>query len=85
MKKWIIPLLLLCLALGLSACAEPESDLPEFILTYAESHVHNYPTALGSERFAQLVKERTNGKVGYIYIPDMGPEGLNEFARYFFA
>ena len=26
----------------------------------------------------------TNGKVGYIYIPDMGPEGLNEFSRYFY-
>ncbi|MDR1357290.1 MAG: PDZ domain-containing protein [Tannerellaceae bacterium] len=26
----------------------------------------------------------TGGKVGYIYIPDMGPEGLNEFARYFY-
>ena len=22
--------------------------------------------------------------MGYIYIPDMGPEGLNEFARYFY-
>lgn len=30
------------------------------------------------------VDKATNGKVGYIYIPDMGPEGLNEFARYFY-
>lgn len=30
------------------------------------------------------VSEKTGGKVGYIYIPDMGPEGLNEFARYFY-
>lgn len=30
------------------------------------------------------VSEATDGKVGYIYIPDMGPEGLNEFARYFY-
>lgn len=30
------------------------------------------------------VEEATNGRVGYIYIPDMGPEGLNEFARYFY-
>ncbi|MCD7938409.1 MAG: PDZ domain-containing protein [Tannerellaceae bacterium] len=30
------------------------------------------------------VDEATNGKVGYIYIPDMGPEGLNEFSRYFY-
>ncbi|MBR5101538.1 MAG: PDZ domain-containing protein, partial [Muribaculaceae bacterium] len=31
------------------------------------------------------VSEKTGGRVGYIYIPDMGPEGLKEFARYFFA
>ena len=30
------------------------------------------------------VEEASNGRVGYIYIPDMGPEGLNEFARYFY-
>lgn len=31
------------------------------------------------------VSEKTGGRVGYIYIPDMGPEGLKEFARYYFA
>jgi tricorn protease len=30
------------------------------------------------------VSEATNGKVGYIHIPDMGVEGLNEFAKYFY-
>lgn len=30
------------------------------------------------------VDQATNGKVGYIYIPDMGVEGLNEFSRYFY-
>ncbi|MDR1556993.1 MAG: PDZ domain-containing protein [Tannerellaceae bacterium] len=30
------------------------------------------------------VDKATNGKVGYIYIPDMGVEGLNEFSRYFY-
>ena len=30
------------------------------------------------------VDEATNGKVGYIYIPDMGVDGLNEFARHFY-
>ena len=30
------------------------------------------------------VEQATNGKVGYIYIPDMSAEGLNEFARYFY-
>jgi tricorn protease len=30
------------------------------------------------------VNARTNGEVGYIHIPDMGPEGLNEFVKYFY-
>ena len=28
--------------------------------------------------------ELSGGKVGYIYVPDMGPEGLSEFARYYY-
>jgi tricorn protease len=30
------------------------------------------------------VDEATHGQVGYIHIPDMGVEGLNEFAKYFY-
>lgn len=30
------------------------------------------------------VEKATNGRVGYIYVPDMGPEGLNEFVRYYY-
>ncbi len=30
------------------------------------------------------VDEATKGQVGYIHIPDMGPEGLNEFVKYFY-
>ena len=30
------------------------------------------------------VEKATNGHVGYVYIPDMGPDGLNEFSRYFY-
>lgn len=36
------------------------------------------------ERNIHIVDSLSGGKVGYIYIPDMGPEGLNEFARYFY-
>lgn len=31
------------------------------------------------------VNEATNGEVGYIHIPDMGVEGLNEFVKHFYA
>ncbi|MCX6306301.1 MAG: PDZ domain-containing protein [Bacteroidetes bacterium] len=30
------------------------------------------------------VSEATNGEVGYIHIPDMGVEGLNEFVKHFY-
>lgn len=30
------------------------------------------------------VNDATNGEVGYIHIPDMGVEGLNEFVKYFY-
>jgi tricorn protease len=30
------------------------------------------------------VADVTNGEVGYIHIPDMGTEGLNEFVKYFY-
>ena len=32
----------------------------------------------------KVVNEKSGGKVGYIYIPDMGPAGLEEFARYYY-
>jgi tricorn protease len=32
----------------------------------------------------RMVDEATDGRVGYIYIPDMGPDGLNEFAKHFY-
>lgn len=32
----------------------------------------------------EKVNKATNGQVGYIHIPDMGVEGLNEFVKYFY-
>jgi tricorn protease len=32
----------------------------------------------------QKVSNATQGKVGYIHIPDMGDDGLNEFVKYFY-
>jgi tricorn protease len=32
----------------------------------------------------QKVNEATDGQIGYLHIPDMGPEGLNQFVRYFY-
>ena len=32
----------------------------------------------------EKVSAATNGKIGYVHIPDMGAPGLNEFAKYFY-
>ncbi len=31
-----------------------------------------------------IVSKATNGEVGYIHVPDMGRDGLNEFVKYFY-
>ena len=36
------------------------------------------------QKCIKTVEEKSDGKVGYIYIPDMGPEGLSEFIRYYY-
>lgn len=61
MKKLLIllPLILLLWGCGLQESAEP----PEFVLTYAENQPEGYPTTLAAHRFAELVEDRTGGKV----------------------
>lgn len=39
---------------------------PEFVFTYAENHPEDYPTTLGGIYFAQLVGERTEGRIQII-------------------
>jgi tricorn protease len=36
------------------------------------------------ENNIKKVNEATNGRVGYIHIPDMGAHGLNEFVKYYY-
>ncbi len=42
---------------------EPE---PEFVFTYAENQSDGYPTSMGAYRFAELVKEKTGGRIRII-------------------
>ncbi|MDD3625768.1 MAG: S41 family peptidase [bacterium] len=37
------------------------------------------------EKNREFVHKMTNGKTGYVHIPDMGPRGFSEFHRYFLA
>ena len=36
------------------------------------------------ENNIKKVNDASDGKVGYLHIPDMGPEGLNEFVKYYY-
>jgi len=46
-----------------------------------ESKLYYYEWVHGN---IKKVDEATNGQVGYIHIPDMGPDGLNQFVKYFY-
>lgn len=62
-------LFILVLAILLSACSGKRKGgdlpytVPEFVLTYGENQEEDYPTTQGAYRFAELVREKTNGKV----------------------
>lgn len=63
MKRAVILFLLAALLLG--GCGQKESGraLPELILRYADNQPEDYPTTKAAEYFAQLVAERTHGKI----------------------
>jgi len=46
-----------------------------------ESELYYYEWIQGN---IEKVNKATNGQVGYIHIPDMGPAGLNQFVKYFY-
>lgn len=57
--------LLLCLLLALCGCGgqAAEEDVPLLILRYGDNQPEDYPTTKAAEYFAQLVEERTQGKI----------------------
>ncbi|MBT9777787.1 DctP family TRAP transporter solute-binding subunit [Clostridium sp. MCC353] len=53
---------------GGKAAAEAEaaganSGIPEFVFTYAENQAEDYPTTQGAYKFAELINEKTNGRI----------------------
>lgn len=66
-RKAVSAALLAAAGLAVSAAvigqAEPGSGEPEFVFFYAENQTEDYPTTLGARRFAELVEERTGGRI----------------------
>lgn len=60
--------LLLGAAASITACGSAGSKVvpditPEYVFTYAENQTEDYPTTRGGYKFAELVKERTGGRI----------------------
>lgn len=60
--------LLVCLAAVISCGraaneAKETEAAPEYVFTYSENQSEDYPTTQGAYRFAELVKERTGGRI----------------------
>lgn len=65
------------LALQLAGCGAQQQAAPEYVLTYAENQPDGYPTTQGAQYFADLVQERTGGRV-VIQIKAGGEYGTEE-------
>ena len=59
----IVSVLILGIAGGLLYRHLTKEPVPEYIFTYAENQSENFPTSMGAYYFADLVKERTNGRI----------------------
>ena len=50
-------------ALQLAGCTAQPQAVPDYVLTYADNQPAGYPTTQGAQYFADLVQQRTGGKV----------------------
>lgn len=62
-KGWMIVLIILLVILTVYFVQKPREVIPEYVLSYAENQEKDYPTTLGGKYFAQLVEERTEGRI----------------------
>ncbi|MDE7267450.1 MAG: TRAP transporter substrate-binding protein [Lachnospiraceae bacterium] len=51
------------LAAGLFLFHRKKTVVPEYVFSYAENQTQDYPTTMGGIRFAELVEERTQGRI----------------------
>jgi tricorn protease len=69
-------------ALKINHKPEPDKAKNYYVKTIASESELRYFNYVENNR--RKVDEATNGRVGYIHIPDMSMDGLNEFVKYFY-
>ena len=62
-KRYLFALFLLLIVLVVFFLTKPEEKVPEYVFSYAENQDEDYPTTLGGQYFADLVEEKTNGRI----------------------
>lgn len=67
---YIISILVLCIIGSLIYKLVTKEPEPEYVFTYAENQSEGYPTSMGAYRFAELVSERTDGRIRIIVYPN---------------
>lgn len=63
MKRFIVGVLVLVMLLASCHAPDTNEPKPELILRYADNQPEDYPTTEAARYFAQLVEERTEGKI----------------------
>lgn len=63
MIKTALGILLTACVVLLIFLHRPEETVPEYVFSYAENQNEDYPTTLGGQYFADLVEERTDGRI----------------------
>ena len=56
-------IILIIAIFGIRKTMQPDEIVPEYVFSYAENQTEDYPTTLGARRFAELVEERTDGRI----------------------
>ncbi len=81
MKKTGIKIIIACVALVLASgilfwrANASRQKAPEYVFYYADNQTADYPTTLGGKRFAELVYEKTDGRIKILMKSD-GELGL---------
>ena len=73
-KGCLLAVFLLLIACVVFFLINPEEKVPEYVFSYAENQDEDYPTTLAGQYFADLVEERTDGRIK-ILIQHSGERG----------
>ena len=67
-----LAVLLAALVIILQPAGQQNETVPEYVFSYAENQAQDYPTTLGAIKFAEMVEERTEGRIRILVYAEGG-------------